>query len=348
MTNSEYERRVAAIKAWAQGRWPELLAALGVAERILSKRNIPCPDCGGKDRFQFTDKFGHGDAHCRNCGHWDGFKLAMVCRGMSFNEVVDALERMQGALPDSSRKVADRQPAARMRQLAKRIWSEARPVVAGDEVDRYLSRRGLHLDDYPKALRFHPSLGYYVKREGGKSVKVAAYPAMLAVFQDRDGNGTTLHRTYLCNGAKARLGRDAKKCLSAGVDGAAIRLFNPVDGELAVAEGIETALAVHKLTGKPVWAAYAAGNLEKLWIPDTVQRLFIYADNDAAKAYDGQASAYILARRVMKESAQQHKAGTRATPLQVEVRVPQVAGNDWADVLKAHLEAQPGRRKQAA
>ena len=68
--------------------------------------------------------------------------------------------------------------------------------------------------------------------------------------------------------------------LSSGIDGAAVRLFEPGD-ELAIAEGIETALAVHLGTGKPVWAALSCGNLEKLWIPDSVARVCIYADNDA-------------------------------------------------------------------
>jgi putative DNA primase/helicase len=138
-----------------------------------------------------------------------------------------------------------------------------------------------------------------------------------------------LHRTYLQNGHKAP-NRDVKKVLSGGINGAAVRLYDPVE-ELALAEGIETALAVHLRTGKPVWAAINAGNLEKLWIPETVRRICIYADNDANAEYDGQASAFILARRLMKE---RKKTG----PRQVEVFVPRHGGADWADVLCARLE----------
>ena len=36
-----------------------------------------------------------------------------------------------------------------------------------------------------------------------------------------------------------------------------------------------------KATGKPVWAGLNAGNLEKLWLPDSVRKVCIYADNDA-------------------------------------------------------------------
>jgi putative DNA primase/helicase len=102
---------------------------------------------------------------------------------------------------------------------------------------------------------------------------------MLAVVQGSDGHAVTLHRTYLRDGRKA-LGAQSRKVLSSGINGAAVRLFEAGD-ELAVAEGIETALAVHLSTGKPVWAALSCGNLEKLWIPDPVARVCIYADNDA-------------------------------------------------------------------
>jgi putative DNA primase/helicase len=95
--------------------------------------------------------------------------------------------------------------------------------------------------------------------------------------------------------------------------------------ELGLAEGIETALAVHIRTGKPIWATISAGNMEKILIPDSVRRVCIYADNDANSEYDGQASAYVLARRLKKE---QKKTG----PREVEVFVPKTHGEDWADV----------------
>jgi putative DNA primase/helicase len=338
MEKQELERRVEEVKRRTYGRWPAILVAMGVDEKLLSKRNIPCPECGGDDRFQFTDRFSNGDAYCRGCGHWDGFKVAMVSLKLGFVDVLKKLEEQVGTMPAVIAKPAGSSPdnTVRMKKLAQRIWSEARPITAGDEVDRYLSNRGLQLAEYPKVLRFHPSLAYYVK-QGEKSVKVAEYPAMLAVFQGPDGFGTTLHRTYLLNGAKAPLGRDAKKCLSTGVNGAAIRLFDPVNGELGVAEGIETALAVYRANGKPVWSAYSAGNLEKLWVPETVTRLCIYADNDAAKEFDGQCSAFILARRATKEANKLLKDGKRQSPLHVAVHVPKAAGSDWADVWFSRL-----------
>ncbi len=328
MDSFAFEARVAEIKRRAHGRWTELLRTLGIDEKILSKRNQPCPLCGGHDRFQYTDKYGEGNYHCRGCGPGGGLKLLQAVQGWDFSTLLRRVEECVGSAAPASSPIRSKEPSAdKMKALAKRIWNEARPVCPGDEVGRYLRHRGLALADYPKVLRFHPALGYYEKDVAGKSRKIAEYPAMLACIQGVDGHAVTLHRTYLEHGRKL-LRRDAKKVLSAGINGAAVRLFEVAE-ELAIAEGIETALAVHLATAKPVWAAINAGNMEKLWLPDTVRRICIYADNDAE--YDGQASAFALARRLKKE---ENKIGSR----NVTVFMPRQAGTDWADVWRARLE----------
>ncbi|MBT9597763.1 MAG: toprim domain-containing protein [Vitreoscilla sp.] len=329
MQNLEYAARVEEVKRRAHGRWTEILASLGVEERILKRRNLPCPLCGGTDRFQYTDKFGEGNYHCRHCGPGGGFKLLQAVKGIDFNTALQDVERCVGAVLPLLRTVSTEPSAERMKTLAKRIWDEARPVIAGDEVDRYLTGRGLGLASYPKVLRLHPALGFYEKDGAGKARKVAEYPAMLACIQGRDGHAVTLHRTYLEDGRKAAV-REAKKVLSSGINSAAVRLFEPTD-ELAIAEGIETALAVHLATGKPVWAGLNAGNLEKLWLPDSVRRVCVYADNDADGHFDGQAFGFALARRLKREER-------RTGPREVQVFVPKEPGTDWADVWCAKLQ----------
>ncbi len=322
MQRDEFDARVKELKRRAHGRWTALLCLLGVDEKILNRRNQPCPLCGGSDRFQYTDKYGEGNYHCRHCGPGGGFKLLQACLGWDFGTTLDRVEACVGSVSASARHGG---PAPdKRRALAKRIWDEALPITHGDEVDRYLRNRGLQLPDYPKTLRFHPCLGYYEKDPlSGKSQKLREYPAMLACIQGADGQAITLHRTYLQDGQKA-VGRQSKKILSSGINGAAVRLRDATDA-LAITEGIETALAVYRRTGKPVWAALSAGNMEKLWLPDSVRRICIYADNDASSEFDGQASAFILARRLKKE---EKRSGSR----QIDVFVPKFAGNDWADV----------------
>ena len=323
MQNREYEARIEAVKQRAHGRWTEILASLGVDERILKRRNLPCPLCGGTDRFQYTDKFGEGNYHCRQCGPGGGFKLLQALQGIDFNTALRGVERCLGMMPVTAPVKANEPSAEHMKKLAQRIWHEAKPVTAGDEVDRYLTSRSVALPVYPKVLRFHPALGYYQKDADGKSHKVAEYPAMLACIQGEDGHAVTLHRTYLLDGAKLAV-PDAKKVLSSGINGAAVRLFEATE-DLGISEGIEKSIALYLATGRPFWAGLNAGNLEKLWIPDSVRRVWIYADNDADGDFAGQAGAFVLARRLKREA---HRTGSR----EVQVFVPKEAGVDWSDL----------------
>lgn len=326
-SKEEFNAQFQQVKQRAFGRWTEILLALGVDAKVLNQRNQPCPlgDCGGTDRFQYTDQFGHGNYICRGCGAGGGFKLLMGCLGLS---AVDALGKVDGYLGMSAPRPPislSEESRAERDGLIRKILAETVPVTPGDEVDRYLRNRGVNLERYPSTLRMHPALGYYERDVcTGKAVVVRRYPAMVACVQDKSGHTVSLHRTYLSNGEKARECA-VKKLLCAGIGGAAIRLAPSTD-ELAVCEGIETALAVMKRSHQPVWAGISAGNLEKLWIPETVKRLRIYADNDAHAFFDGQAAAYGLARRYLKSHA--GRVGRAA-----EVFVPKSAGADWAEVL---------------
>lgn len=323
MINVDLQQRIAEAKRRAHGDWPRILERLGVDSKVLAKRNQPCPKCGGRDRFHFTDRFGDGNYICRGCGAGDGFELLELCLDWKFIDALQAVEALVGCASRRRSDVHGEASPQSMRKLAQRIWEAAQPVATGDEVATYLARRGIVLPEYPKVLRTHRALGYYVKEPGSKRAKlVRNYPAMLAAMQGADGQVVTLHRTYLEHGAKAPIA-ECKKLLCGGISGAAVRLFEPT-AELCVAEGIETALAVHLRTGKPVWAALSATNLAKLWIPARVKRVAIYADHDAG--YAGQAAAYALAKRLKGEIK-------GAGPREVDVHVPRHADTDWADVL---------------
>lgn len=324
MRNLDYEQRIETAKLRAHGRWTEILRYFGAEEGLLKRRNLPCPLCGGTDRFQYTDKFGEGNYHCRGCGPGGGFKLLQALKDWDFKTSLKEIEQYLGLHAAAAIARPSEPSAERMKRLAQRLWNQASPIVEGDEAHRYLCGRGLLLESAPRVLRCHPALGYYEKDADGKSRLVAEYPALLACVQGADGHAITLHRTYLKDGRKA-FARNAKKLLASGIDGASVRLFEATE-ELAVAEGIETALAVHLATGLPVWAGISAHNLEKLWIPEHVQRLSVYADNDAGGSYAGQAAGYVLARRQVRERL---PAGACR---RVQVFVPKRPGADWLDV----------------
>jgi putative DNA primase/helicase len=320
----QYRHRVAETKRRACGRWGDILRGMGVPEGILARRNMPCPGCDGTDRFQFTDKFGHGNYHCRHCGAGDGFRLLQLIHGMTFHEALCAVEGRIGALaPSQPGRLADARPD-RMRKLALKLWGESAPIHPGDDADRYLRARGLGMDCYPDSLRTHPSLGYYGEpATGAKAQKLGEFPALLGLVQDANGTAVTVHRIYL---------RDArqlcKKLLSSGIQGCSVQLGQPAH-ELNVCEGIETALALYRSTRVPTWAAINAGNLPQLQVPLGVRHLNVFGDNDGTSLFSGQLKAYELAARIKRER------GGHAH-FKVRVHIPAADGTDWADVLSDH------------
>jgi putative DNA primase/helicase len=110
--NDDFESRVRDLKSRAHGHWTPLLGALGVDERILNGKNQPCPLCGGTDRFQYTDKFGEGNYHCRSCGAGGGLKLAQGALGLKFGELLARLESSWAPCAPRRRSC----PAARRRR----------------------------------------------------------------------------------------------------------------------------------------------------------------------------------------------------------------------------------------
>ena len=129
MQNAEYAARVDATKRRAHGRWTDILGAMGLDERMLKRKPMACPVCcDGEDRFQYTDKFGEGNYHCRKCGPGGGVKLLQACKGMDFHTALCAVEKLLGVLPPA--RPADEPTPDRMKKLAQRIWNEARTRIA--------------------------------------------------------------------------------------------------------------------------------------------------------------------------------------------------------------------------
>lgn len=148
------------------------------------------------------------------------------------------------------------------------------------------------------------------------------FPALLALVQDKENHAVTLHRTYLGNGCKANVLKP-KKLMSPKLPGAsigaAIKLYEPRDNRLALAEGIETSLAFSVATKLPVWATISAVGMENILLPPYIREVIIAIDND--KSERGQQAAYQLKKRLLTEG--------RA----VKCVTPPSVGNDFADML---------------
>lgn len=293
----------------AQGRWPSILSALGIDSAVLDGKHHACPASGeGRDRFRFTDRNGSGSYFCA-CSQGDkgGIALMMCCKGIDYAEACREVEKVAGHAETTMPKLK-RDP----RPALNRVRALVQP--AGFTVARYLRERGLTVAPGLREAR----LNYW---DGARNLGV--FTAMVGLVQAHDDKPQSYHLTYLKGAGKADVPSPRKIMTPVeSVTGCAVRLY-PHAPQLGVAEGIETAIAAHMLTGLPVWAALNAHGVETFQPPKGTASVSVFADNDAS--YTGQAAAYALAKRMQRVG------------ISCDVRVAPFG--DWNDVLLAGKEA---------
>lgn len=291
----------------AKGRWRPILIALGVNDRFLDGKHGPCPMCGGKDRWRFTDFQQRGYWLCNQCGRGDGFELIQRLFEVDFKVASQRVDAVLAAGVDA--KPSSTRDAQKERRRAMAIWKVARQVTESCAVGRYLRSRKLSWKVSPSAIR--SALECW--SEGG------VFSAMVAKIVSPHNVAVSLHRTFLDgNGRKAQVEEPRRLMACPIPSGSAVRLAPPAP-VMGIAEGIETALAASILFDMPVWSAINANGLERFVPPAGVVELNIFGDNDSNLT--GHASAYTLGRRMKL-------AGIR--PI---IRIPDREGDDWNDVL---------------
>lgn len=311
------------LKDRAVGRWPGILAAIGVSHKALRNKHGPCPMCGGKDRFRFDNKSGRGTWICSQCGAGDGIELVKRFLSVDFRDAAAEIEKHLGDLPIMPTSDGQKEDDGQKREQMTKLWQRAKPISLADAAGRYLERR-VGVKSFPPTLRFVADERY---AEAG--VRPSWHPAMIARVDPSDvareaGERAALHRTYLTpDGFKADV-PSARKMMGSMPTGAAVRLM-PHEDILGIAEGIETAFAASHMFGVPVWAALTADLLQAWEPPASVSTVFIFGDNDVSLT--GQAAAYGLGRRLI------------AKRLTVTVEIPVRTGTDWNDVFEQRRAA---------
>ncbi len=297
------------LKALASPQWGAVLEGVGIPKHYLDKRHHPCPACGGRDRFRFTNYQDTGGFICNQCTPegGSGFDLIMLVLGCDFNQAVDLVKNQLGIVANDNlkppktpfKRLSPKNHTKPLKDDLKRIqgylW-DAKPVTQHSPVGKYLRNRGFDWHTIHHGLRgvyYRESLDYWTADSFGRPFKLGAFPAMVAKIT-KGAELLGVHLTYLQNdkGAwrKAEIinsvtGKNlpAKKMQTrypGALSGASIALYRPLDNALAVCEGIETALAVRQLFSLPVWACGSAGMLRNVELPADLKTLYIIADND--------------------------------------------------------------------
>ncbi len=260
-------------REWLPPLFPE-------AQLTHDRRALRCADLSGRRA--------RGEGSC--ILHLDGpyagwgFDFATGERAGPIDLIYHATGMTDGRLFDEAARLAqmERDLALRPRTAPlarpdhsleiRRILDECQPL-ADSVAEDYLRARGLEDPGSPDLL-FHPDLTDYETRRG--------WPGMVAIPRLASGEPAGgIHRTFLHEDGRSRA--PAGKKMLGSIAEAAVRLYPMTeDGRLAVAEGIETALAAHRLFGTPVWAALSANGLARFQWPEGTRHVTIHADDGDA------------------------------------------------------------------
>ena len=293
-----------------KGRWKSILINAGMDARFFTGKHMGCPFCKeGKDRYRFIappDEL----LYCNQCGVRDGISSYLEWTGLSFKE---SCNKIRGEKVNYQKQEARRKPDPMI--LLKRIHSKLAKVQAGDVVDTYLNSRKITIR--PPDVLTGSKMPYY---GGGKIAGV--YDCMVSRITNVNGKLESYHLVYLTALGEKISNAQAKIIITpiATITGCSVKIpysGNDDTGILAIAEGIETAMAVSQDEGIQCLAGVSALGMEKIVIPDSITTVYIYGDHD--ESFTGQASAYALAKRLKMKG------------LDVKVFIPEEMGTDWLD-----------------
>ena len=247
----------------------------------------PCPVCGGTDRFAINPS--KGLWNCRGCDRGgDTIDLVRHLTGSSF---ASAVELVDGSPSTMSPPPSPQPPPLKTTtESAIRIW-RASVDPRGTAVERYLTSRGLALDDdvAGSVIRWNPAAQWRDDRR-----PKAAMVCLMRSIANGEPQAASL--TFLAGDATK-----TSRIFIGPVGGAAVMLdpFDCVTHGLFIGEGVETCMAARQLGLRPVWALGSSGGVKAFPILRGVEclTLLMEADDASARACEDCAARWHAAGR---------------------------------------------------
>lgn len=260
---------------------------------------------------------------CRGCGaSGDLISAVMEIEGLDFGGAMQWLGAAELPRADPAKRVKaiERDDADRaMRAVdARQIWMQTVPID-GTPGEAYLAWRGI--TRWPSTIRFTRTWWWCNYETGEVSPELPAVIGMV----ERDDGFSGIQRIFLRpdGQGKAAIGGGKAKLSLGGVRGGALRL-GPAAPTIYVCEGPEDGLSLaQEIPGISVWVALGTANMPLIRYPDTVRKVVICAQNDAA------------GERATDEAA----AALADQGYMVDVRRPRAEFKDWNDQLRAMKRA---------
>lgn len=216
---------------------------------------------------------------CFGCGAWgDAIDFVMLLRGVSFQDAITELSGGEAA-PNKDQimrtvEESEARKADEVRRIAHAhgLWLKGMPVQ-GTVAETYLRETRAIPTIIPAILKH--AMAYC-------SVLEEETDALIAPLQDRHGHVTAVQQIFLSRETgdawRDKAGKRVKRTLGAMRDGC-VRLGLP-DTSLGLAGSVEDALAASNLFSLPVWATCGEQRMSRVWVPDEVEKIVIFADAD--------------------------------------------------------------------
>lgn len=228
--------------------------------------------------------------------------------GLSFPDAVQkALNIARIPLPKQADPVkTEKEKSERDLHFVNQLYAKCRPI-RGSVADKYLIGRGLDVSNVDD-LFFHPQLPHWQLKTN--------MPAMLGIVKNLYGDVIGIHRTYLDGATQKKADIKPNKMMLGNIVGGCVKLYK-AHQKVGIAEGIESAIAAHKLFRIPVWAALSTAGMVNIQFPGHIKEVVIFTDNDEP----GLTAAKKLHERLLQQG------------IVVSVAIPAQIGWDFNDQL---------------